>query len=101
MDKVALSEERRSTPTFSNSDLIDELYLTIEPVDFRRWIDVSLSARDDIKTLNSGVESYQSMNEEGTFLRHYEPENSITSPPNGLCSKSLRTGYVTFPVWGS
>jgi dihydrofolate reductase len=69
-DKVALLGGTQVYTYFFDRDLIDELYLTIEPVDFGDGL--TLLERPRHINAKLRVESSQSMNEEGTFLRHYE-----------------------------
>ena len=69
-ETVAVLGGTKTYTWFLENDLLDELYLTIEPIVFVRGLNLFESSKDISAQLK--LESTKQLNEKGTLLLHYE-----------------------------
>src|SRR3990167_1887408 len=68
-EEVAVLGGTQTYTFFLENDLLDELYLTIEPIIFGRGLNLFESTKDVLA--NFRLESTKKLNEKGTLLLHY------------------------------
>ncbi|OGG51542.1 hypothetical protein A2704_00795 [Candidatus Kaiserbacteria bacterium RIFCSPHIGHO2_01_FULL_54_36b] len=68
-EKVAVLGGTQTYTYFLENDLLDELYITVEPVIFGRGLNLFQSTEDVLAKFR--LESMRPLNEKGTLLLHY------------------------------
>ncbi len=68
-EKVAILGGTQTYTWFLENDLLDEIYLTIEPVIFGRGLNLFESTKDVLTKFH--LESTKKLNEKGSLLLHY------------------------------
>ena len=69
-EKVAVLGGTQTYTYFLENDLLDELYLTIEPIIFGRGLNLFESTKDALTKFR--LESTKQLNEKGAMLLHYQ-----------------------------
>ena len=69
IETVAVLGGTQTYTYFLENDLLDELYLTIEPIIFGRGLNLFESTKDALAKFR--LESTKQLNEKGSLLLHY------------------------------